>query len=97
MENIFTIELMLMVYAVLAVLSSKVVKEEIDTYLAKRKGIVSDKMLSILQENKKTFKVVGAILFPLFYCFSLGFYIGVDIYDILINQNDEDRIASWVI
>ena len=66
-------------------------------YLCKNEGVVSVKLINFLQLEKKSVAAYSAMVFPLFWCFMLGCYFGDKVHEILIDNNDENRIASWVV
>ena len=49
----------------------------------------------INRQNKIAF--YATLLFPLYYSFLFGQFIGRIFYSILIDNNHEDRLASWVV
>lgn len=50
-----------------------------------------------LEKYEKYLVFLGSSLFPLYYCFMEGVRIGNKVYDILIDKNNDNRIASWVV
>lgn len=60
-------------------------------------GVVSVKMTSFLMIHKNLVATVGMVLFPLYWCFVLGSIFGEKIYRTLIDNDDENRIASWLV
>ena len=60
-------------------------------------GIVSGKVVDTLSEKEEAIVALGAIGWPLYYLFLIGSALGRDIYNILIKDNNEDRIASWFV
>lgn len=62
-----------------------------------KEGIVDDALVSKLTNNKKTIITFGAIAWPLYYLFCIGAAFGSDIYNLLVGDNYENRIATWFI
>ena len=87
----------MVIYAIGIMASIRVVQVSIDEYLGTSYGIVPKKMVRILERNKELFVIFGSIMFPLYYCFRFGFFIGKMTYGILTDDNYEDRVASWVV
>ena len=91
----FEIIFMILAYAIIGVSSITTIDNSIYDYNSRT--VQSLQMKAFLVANKKTLIFYGVVLWPLFYCFKLGFFIGTSIYKILINDKYEDRIASWLI
>ena len=91
----FEIIFMILAYAIIGISSITTIDDSIYDY--KSRTVQSHKMKTFLHDNNKRLIFYGVVLWPLFYCFKLGFFIGTNIYKILINDNYEDRIASWLI
>lgn len=87
----------IVIYVIGIIASIKVVNASIEEYIGKSHGIVLKKMVRILERNKELFVIFGSIMFPLYYCFKFGFFVGKIVYDLLIDDNYEDRVASWVV
>ena len=94
---VYVLILCIVIYIIGAVVSINVINISIVQYIEKSYGIVSKKMVRILERNKELFVIIGSVMFPLYYCFRFGFFVGGIAYGILINDNYEDRIASWVV
>ena len=62
-----------------------------------RSGFWSNTLVIFLRLNRNYLISIGSLLFPLFWCFNIGIFFGNKIYNILIDNKDENRIASWVI
>jgi hypothetical protein len=62
-----------------------------------KEGIVDNALVAKLRNNKKTIIIFGAIAWPLYYLFCVGAAFGSDIYDLLMGDNYENRIATWFI
>ena len=50
-----------------------------------------------LRNNKKTIVTFGVIAWPLYFLFCIGAAFGSDIYDLLVGDNYENRIATWFV
>ena len=91
----FEIIFMILAYAIIGISSITTIDDSIYDY--KTRTVQSLQMKMFLHDNNKRLIFYGVVLWPLFYCFKLGFLIGTSIYKILINDKYEDRIASWLI
>ena len=94
---VYVLILCIVIYIIGAVVSINVINISIRQYIEKSHGIVSRKMVRILDHNKDLFIIFGCVLFPLYYCFRFGFFVGRIVCELLIDDNYEDRIASWVV
>ena len=91
----FEIIFMILAYAIIGVSSITTIDNSIYDY--KSRTVQSLQMKMFLHDNNKRLIFYGVVLWPLFYCFKFGFFIGASVYKILIDDNYEDRIASWLI
>ena len=91
----FEIIFMILAYAIIGVSLITTIDDSIYDY--KSRTVQSLQMGVFLHDNYKRLIFFGVVLWPLFYCFKLGFFIGTSIYKIIINDKYEDRIASWLI
>lgn len=71
--------------------------EEYETEYMINRSVKSVKLNNILQTHKDFIVVMAFFIYPIFACFLFGCWIGKLGYDIIIENNDENRIASWVI
>lgn len=94
MTEAFEIIFMLGAYFIIAVSVMGNVENSIDAYQDNKIKLHS--MNIFIHENEKKLILFGFLLWPLFFCFKFGYYIGCGIYKILIDNEYEDRIASWV-
>ena len=62
-----------------------------------KEGIVDNALVAKLRNNKKTIVTFGVIAWPLYFLFCIGAAFGSDIYDLLVGDNYENRIATWFI
>ena len=62
-----------------------------------KEGIVDIALMEKLIDNMKTIITLGAIAWPLYYLFCIGAAFGSDIYDLLVGDNYENRIATWFV
>lgn len=51
----------------------------------------------VIRHYKEDVIGFGCVLFPLYWCFLYGAFVGEETYKKLIDNNDENRLASWVI
>lgn len=60
-------------------------------------GILDKKLYSYLNENKEKLATYGALGWPIYYLFSVGAACGADVFNTLTKDNNENRIATWLI
>jgi len=92
--------LAILVYVITCLIVRKDVETRIKRYGEEtlwKEGIVDTALMSKLTNNKKTIITFGAIAWPLYYLFCIGAAFGSDIYDLLVGDNYENRIATWFI
>ena len=95
----------LILIAVLAyVVTCLMVRNDVETKIKRyetetlwKEGIVDIALMEKLIDNMKTIITLGAIAWPLYYLFCIGAAFGSDIYDLLVGDNYENRIATWFI
>lgn len=100
---IITVSLILI--AVLAyVVTCLMVRNDVETRIKRyneetlwKEGMVDNTLVAKLRNNKKTIITFGAIAWPLYYLFCIGAAFGSDIYDLLVGDNYENRIATWFV
>ena len=92
--------LTILVYVVTYLIVRKDVETRIKGYSKEaiwKEGIVDNAFVAKLTNNKKTIITFGAIAWPLYYLFCIGAALGSSIYDLLVRDNYENRIATWFI
>ena len=62
-----------------------------------KEGIVNMKVANELLSNKKEISTFVALGWPLYYFFLIGSEYGTDIYEIIMGNDYENRVASWLI
>ena len=62
-----------------------------------KEGIVNNLLSKQLENNSEKIITFGAIGWPMYYLFCIGSSLGSDIYDLLIGDYYENRIATWFI
>ena len=100
---IITVSIILI--AVLAyVVTCLMVRNDVETRIKRyneetlwKEGIVDNTLVAKLRNNKKTIVTFGVIAWPLYFLFCIGAAFGSDIYDLLVGDNYENRIATWFI
>ena len=60
-------------------------------------GILDEKLNSYLLENTEKLAIYGALGWPIYYLFDVGATCGAVVFDTLIGDNYENRIATWLI
>ena len=100
---IITVSLILI--AVLAyVVTCLMVRNDVETRIKRyneetlwKEGIEDNTLVAKLRNNKKTIVTFGVIAWPLYFLFCIGAAFGSDIYDLLVGDNYENRIATWFV
>lgn len=100
---IITVSIILI--AVLAyVVTCLMVRNDVETRIKRyneetlwKEGIVDNTLVAKLRNNKKTIVTFGVIAWPLYFLFCIGAAFGSDIYDLLVGDNYENRIATWFV
>lgn len=88
------------VYMTICLIVKKNIEEKIKEYGKEtvwKNGIVDISLVTKLTNNEKTIATFGAIAWPLYYLFYIGAVFGSDIYDLLVGDNYENRIATWFV
>ena len=92
--------LAILVYVATFLIARKDVETRIKGYGKEtvwKEGIVDNALVAKLTNNKKTIITFGAIAWPIYFLFCIGAAFGSDIYDLLVGDNYENRIATWFI
>lgn len=92
--------LTLSIYVVICLIVKNDVKHKMKEYRiesVRNEGIVNKLFSKQLENNSKKIIIFGAIGWPMYYLFCIGSSLGSDIYDLLIRDNYENRIATWFI
>ena len=92
--GILTVITLVIIYFLMAVMIRGSIKDSIE--ITSNRRVVSTSLLAFVTCNNKIIIRYGAVLFPLYLCFTVGFFIGEKMYEILIDNDEENRIASWV-
>jgi hypothetical protein len=88
------------IYVVICLIVKNDVKDKIKKYRKEtvwKEGVVNNFFSKQLENNSKKIIIFGAIGWPMYYLFCIGSSLGSDIYDLLIGDNYENRIATWFI
>ena len=100
MMTFIFILLAILVYVAICLIVMKDVEARMTGYDKEtvwKEGIVDIALMEKLIDNMKTIITLGAIAWPLYYLFCIGAAFGSDIYDLLVGDNYENRIATWFI
>lgn len=100
MMTFIFILLAILVYVAICLIGMKDVETRMTGYDKEtvwKEGIVDIALMEKLTDNMKTIITLGAIAWPLYYLFCIGAAFGSDIYDLLVGDNYENRIATWFI
>ena len=60
-------------------------------------GILDERLYDYLHKNKKKLAIYGALGWPIYYLFSVGATCGANVFDTLIGDDYENRIATWLV
>ena len=100
MMTFIFILLAILVYVAICLIVKKDVETKMTGYDKEtvwKEGIVDITKKKKLIDNMKTIITLGAIAWPLYYLFCIGAAFGSDIYNLLVGDNYENRIATWFI
>jgi hypothetical protein len=92
--------LAVLAYVIICLIVEKDIRGKLGSYKEEtfwKHGIVNNRISQQLENNSKKLIVFGAIGWPMYYLFYIGASLGSDIYDLLIGDNYENRIATWFI
>ena len=90
----------ILIYAVICLIAKKDIERKIKGYEKEtiwKVGIVDHSLSNKLDVNQKKIITFGAIGWPMYYLFCMGASLGSDIYNLLIGDDYEDRIATWFV
>jgi len=60
-------------------------------------GIIDERLCSYLDENEEKLAIYGALGWPIYYLFIVGADCGANVFNTLIGDNYENRIATWLV
>lgn len=92
--GILTVITLMILYFLMTLMIRGIITDS--TEITRNRRVVSTSLLAFVTCNKKIIIRYGAVLFPLYLCFIVGFFIGEQVYEVLIDNDEENRIASWV-
>lgn len=94
--KMFSLLFIILFYVLMMLVTSVRIKEDIEKY--NRKSVfISTVAANYLALYKRGFVIMGSLLFPFYFMFKYGCWYGKKFYNILIENKDENRIASWLI
>ena len=82
-------------YILLAIMTKPISEEYVNSY-ADRNMYISISARDYLSRYKTNIVRICSVMFPFFYCFIYGSLFAKKFYSILIENKDENRIASWL-
>ena len=85
-----------MLYLVLVTMTKACIDDIISRFW-ENSDIIVETQFNYIQKRKDKLGLVGALIFPITLFFALGTFFGSQLYDILINHKNENRVASWVV
>ena len=92
--------IILSVYVIMYAVTKSIIIDNIRHYKddsIQKYGILDVRLYGYLHENKEKLAIYGALGWPIYYLFSVGAACGADIFNCLIGDNYENRIATWLI
>lgn len=81
-------------------ITSKEIRKGIQDYEENsmmQNGVVDGDIVWWIDWHKEEIIILGSIAWPIYYLFILGASIGQDLFDKLVEDNYENRIATWFI
>ena len=85
---------LVIIYITLAILAKKQIKKAIKHYI-EHASVKVPKLEGFIYTNAYNLINFGTIIFPLTFAFIIGCSVGKYIYEILIDNDENNRIASW--
>ena len=91
--------LMAALYIAIAIVFSDNVKTHIRSYerCDNYENLKSISAWNFIRAKEKMLVFMGSALFPMYICIALGAFFGDKMYDMIIGENNENRIASWLV
>lgn len=92
--------IILILYAMMYAFTKSIIIEKIKQYKDDsiwKYGILDERLYGYLCENKEKLAIYGALGWPIYYLFSIGAVCGADIFSMLTSDNNENRIATWLV
>ena len=80
--------------------TKSIIREKIRYYKndsVEKHGILDKRLYDYLHENKEKLAIYGALVWPIYYLFSIGAVCGAGIFNTLTSNNYENRIATWFV
>lgn len=85
-----------MMYAVTkSIIIKKIIDYKDDSILKYR--VIDERLYGYLLDNKEKLALYGALGWPIYYLFSIGAACGANVFNTLIGDNYENRIATWLV
>ena len=85
---------LIIIYVILAILAKKQIRKAIKHYLEDASTKIP-KLEGFIYANAYNLINLGTIIFPITLAFIIGCSVGKHIYDLLIDNDENNRIASW--
>ena len=82
------------IYVIFILIAQGDIRDDI-RYYARRALIKNVSIENYLKRNKSYLIFWGSLLFPIYYCLKYSMFYAKLVYNILTEDNDENRIASW--
>ncbi len=60
-------------------------------------GVLDERLYGYLHANKEKLAIYGALGWPIYYLFGVGAACGANVFNTLIGDNYENRIATWLV
>lgn len=104
LENIGSIQyfiaviMFIVLYIVGAIVTAPHMSRSVKYYnYSRMEDFRSRKLVEFTSENENTIVLFACILFPLAITFETSAFFGKKVYNILIDNKDENRLASWFV
>lgn len=94
--KLLTIVFVILIHITISTLCLNNIKDDIRKYCTVG-NVFSITADIFLRKNINYLTFLAWLLFPMYISFKIGSYFGILMYNILIHDKNENRIASWVV
>lgn len=94
--DFITLVFTIMFYLFLIVIVKTIIDEAISNFWNNH-DIIVETQFNYIQKRKDKLGLLGALIFPITLFFALGTLFGNQLYNILTEGKNENRLASWVV
>lgn len=92
--------IILIVYTIMYAVTKNIIIKKIRDYKydsIRKYGILDRGLYVYLYGNKEKLAIYGALGWPIYYLFSVGAACGANVFNTLIGDDHENRIATWLV